>query len=83
MWCWSGWSAWPLKPPSHWARTRTTMPLATSSNAGGQHWVRFALDDAGAGHGGLSSSALLRAEYMKVDMGLVRGRDTDRYGGRG
>ncbi|HEV7677702.1 MAG TPA: EAL domain-containing protein [Candidatus Dormibacteraeota bacterium] len=39
--------------------------------------VRFALDDVGAGYSGLSSYALLRPEYTKVDIGLVRGCDQD------
>jgi EAL domain-containing protein (putative c-di-GMP-specific phosphodiesterase class I) len=39
--------------------------------------VRFALDDVGAGYSGLSSYALLRPEYTKIDIGLVRGCDTD------
>lgn len=39
--------------------------------------VRFALDDVGAGYAGLSSYALLSPEFTKVDMGLVRGCDSD------
>lgn len=39
--------------------------------------ARFALDDVGAGYAGLSSYALLQPEFTKVDMGLVRGCDSD------
>ncbi len=39
--------------------------------------VRFALDDVGAGYAGLSSYALVQPEFTKVDMGLVRGCDSD------
>jgi EAL domain-containing protein (putative c-di-GMP-specific phosphodiesterase class I) len=39
--------------------------------------VRFALDDVGAGYSGLSSYALLRPEYTKIDIGLVRGCEAD------
>jgi EAL domain-containing protein (putative c-di-GMP-specific phosphodiesterase class I) len=38
---------------------------------------RIALDDLGAGYAGLTSFALLRPEIVKLDMGLVRGVDTD------
>lgn len=34
---------------------------------------RFALDDFGAGYGGLTSFALLEPEVVKIDMGLIRG----------
>lgn len=40
--------------------------------------VRFALDDSGAGYAGLATVALLAPDYVKVDMGLVRGCDTNR-----
>jgi EAL domain-containing protein (putative c-di-GMP-specific phosphodiesterase class I) len=39
--------------------------------------VGFALDDVGAGYAGLSSFALLRPEFTKIDMGIVRGCDDD------
>ncbi len=38
---------------------------------------RIALDDLGAGYAGLTSFALLQPEVVKLDMGLVRGVDTD------
>jgi EAL domain-containing protein (putative c-di-GMP-specific phosphodiesterase class I) len=39
--------------------------------------VRFALDDAGAGYAGLTTLALLAPDFIKIDMGIVRGCDRD------
>ena len=41
------------------------------------HGVRFALDDAGAGHSGLGMLATLHPDFIKVDAGLIRGCDND------
>jgi EAL domain-containing protein (putative c-di-GMP-specific phosphodiesterase class I) len=41
------------------------------------HGVRFALDDAGAGHSGLGMLATLRPDFIKVDAGLIRGCEND------
>jgi EAL domain-containing protein (putative c-di-GMP-specific phosphodiesterase class I) len=38
---------------------------------------RIALDDLGAGYAGLSSFAVLRPDFVKIDMALVRGVDRD------
>lgn len=38
---------------------------------------RIAVDDMGAGYAGLSSFAVLRPEYVKVDLSLVRDVDSD------
>jgi EAL domain-containing protein (putative c-di-GMP-specific phosphodiesterase class I) len=38
---------------------------------------RFAIDDLGAGYAGLTSFALLEPEFVKLDMSLVRGIDTN------
>ena len=42
---------------------------------------RVALDDVGAGYSSLNLLARLQPDYVKIDMGLVRGVDTDRYKG--
>jgi len=39
--------------------------------------IRFALDDVGAGYAGLAALALLAPEYVKVDMSIIRGCDSD------
>jgi EAL domain-containing protein (putative c-di-GMP-specific phosphodiesterase class I) len=41
------------------------------------HGVRFALDDAGAGHSGLGMLATLHPDFIKLDAGLIRGCDSD------
>jgi len=38
---------------------------------------RVAIDDIGAGYSGLNSFALLRPDFVKIDMALVRGIDAD------
>jgi EAL domain-containing protein (putative c-di-GMP-specific phosphodiesterase class I) len=38
---------------------------------------RVAIDDIGAGYSGLNSFALLRPDFVKIDMALVRGIDSD------
>jgi len=38
---------------------------------------RIAVDDLGAGYSGLTSFALLEPEFVKLDMSLVRGIDTN------
>ena len=40
--------------------------------------LRFALDDAGAGYAGLATLAVVAPEFIKIDMSLIRGCDTDR-----
>lgn len=47
--------------------------IATLRQAG----FRIAIDDIGAGYSGLNSFALLRPEFVKLDMTLVRGIDAD------
>lgn len=42
-----------------------------------QRGFRIAIDDLGAGYASLSSVARLEPEFVKLDMGLVRGIDTD------
>jgi EAL domain-containing protein (putative c-di-GMP-specific phosphodiesterase class I)/putative methionine-R-sulfoxide reductase with GAF domain len=42
-----------------------------------QQGVRVAMDDCGAGYSGLGRLVVLRPDFAKVDMGLVRGVDTD------
>jgi EAL domain-containing protein (putative c-di-GMP-specific phosphodiesterase class I) len=39
--------------------------------------IRFALDDAGAGYSGLSTWAILKPDYIKIDAGLTRGCNAD------
>jgi EAL domain-containing protein (putative c-di-GMP-specific phosphodiesterase class I)/CheY-like chemotaxis protein len=38
---------------------------------------RIAIDDIGAGYSGLNSFALMRPDFVKIDMALVRGIDSD------
>jgi EAL domain-containing protein (putative c-di-GMP-specific phosphodiesterase class I) len=47
-------------------------------------WAGFgvALDDVGAGYNSLNLLAHLRPDFVKLDMGLVRGVDRDRYKAR-
>jgi EAL domain-containing protein (putative c-di-GMP-specific phosphodiesterase class I) len=59
------------------APVRNPEPFLAILEWGRKAGVRFALDDVGAGYSGLSSYALLRPEYTKVDIGLVRGCDRD------
>lgn len=40
--------------------------------------IRIAVDDLGSGYSGLNSIARLEPEFVKIDMALVRGLDTDR-----
>ena len=49
-----------------------------SSGESRQRGLRFALDDAGAGYAGLATLAVVAPEFIKIDMSLVRGCDTDR-----
>jgi EAL domain-containing protein (putative c-di-GMP-specific phosphodiesterase class I) len=41
------------------------------------HGVRIAVDDAGAGYAGLQRILSLRADFVKLDIALVRGVDSD------
>lgn len=42
-----------------------------------QQGYQVAIDDVGAGYSGLSSIALLRPDYLKIDMSLIRNIDQD------
>jgi EAL domain-containing protein (putative c-di-GMP-specific phosphodiesterase class I) len=43
---------------------------------------RFALDDLGAGHSGIGALVRLAPDFVKLDMGLIRGIDVDARMGR-
>ncbi|MCK8786480.1 EAL domain-containing protein [Roseomonas sp. NAR14] len=43
-----------------------------------EYGMRVAIDDFGAGHAGLGLLADFQPDFLKLDMGLIRGVDTDR-----
>lgn len=43
---------------------------------------RVALDDLGAGYSSLNLLAAIKPDFVKIDMGLIRGVDRDRYKGQ-
>ncbi len=56
---------------------RNTAAFAAVVEWGRASGARFALDDVGAGYAGLSAYAQLQPEFTKIDMGLVRGCESD------